>query len=55
MIFLYIAESVAPSGRLIRKYTFDYEKAAKLSGKLTARSITRIYGQKRMHNGWKKV
>jgi hypothetical protein len=49
MIFLYIAETVAPSGKLVRKYTMDPDRAADLPGRLTARSINnKIRG---MHNG----
>ena len=48
MIFLYIVESVAPSGKLIRKFTCDPLKAAMLQGRITARKVIKNMG---MHHG----
>ena len=46
MIFLYIVESVAPSGKLIRKYTCDPVKAAMLQGRITARKVIKNMGMR---------
>ncbi len=44
MIYLYRAESIAPSGKLIRKFVKDPEKAKRLTGRLTRRRIKNRYG-----------
>lgn len=44
MIYLYKAESIAPSGKLIRKFVKDPVKAKRLTGCLTRRRIKNKYG-----------